>query len=108
MRLASARKLPAVCLILTACCLTPSAGQGAESGTIRFEPVGDQSDVPERYHLAARTFDYTLTPKRDLPVSGIEIAELTFPSPVTSPAPENNTVYAEYFRPKGPGPFPAV
>src|SRR5207302_366383 len=44
----------------------------------------------------------------DLPVSGIEVYQLTFPSPVTTPTPENNTVYAEYYRPKGEGPFPAV
>jgi dienelactone hydrolase len=108
MRITLARKLPAACLAVAACCLLPTACHSSESGTVRFEPIGDQSDVPERYRLAARTFDFTLTPKRDLPVSGIEIADLSFPSPVTSPAPENNTVYAEYYRPKGPGPFPAV
>src|SRR5262249_61850129 len=33
---------------------------------------------------------------------------LRFPSPVTSDCPENNTVHAEYYRPKGDGPFPGV
>lgn len=79
-----------------------------ETGTVRFEPVGDQSNVPERFRLAARSFDYELTPVRDLPVSGMTISALTFPSPVTTPVPENNTVYAEYYRPNGNGPFPAV
>jgi dienelactone hydrolase len=27
---------------------------------------------------------------------------------VTSPHPENNTVYCDYYRPRGPGPFPCV
>ena len=31
-----------------------------------------------------------------------------FPSAVESPTPENNTVYAEYYRPEGKGPFPCV
>src|SRR5581483_4791936 len=52
--------------------------------------------------------DYRLTLKKDLPACEVEIHQLTFPSPVTSETPENNTVYAEYYRPKGAGPFPAV
>jgi dienelactone hydrolase len=64
--------------------------------------------VPEHHRLAAHTFDFELKPKGDLPVAGVSISQLTFPSPVTSPYPENNTVYAEYFRPHGKGPFPAV
>ena len=64
--------------------------------------------MPACYRLDARSFDYTLTPVRDLPATGVEISHLTFPSPVTTPTPENNTVHAEYYRPKGAGPFPAV
>ena len=79
-----------------------------ETGTVHFSPVGDQANIPERYRLAERTFDYQMKPLRDLPVSGVEIYQVTFPSPVTSPTPENNTVYAEYYRPEGQGPFPAV
>src|SRR5206468_4240476 len=33
---------------------------------------------------------------------------IRFPSPLTCDCPENNTVYAEYYRPKGAGPFPAA
>lgn len=80
----------------------------SETGTVHFEPIGDQANVPERYRLTARTFDYELKPLRELPVCGMTISALTFPSPVTTPVPENNTVYAEYYRPKGTGPFPAV
>src|SRR5207302_6640231 len=39
---------------------------------------------------------------------GVEVYQVTFPSQFASPRPENNTVYAEYYRPKGTGPFPAV
>jgi dienelactone hydrolase len=80
----------------------------AETGRVRFEPGDDaKAGVPERYRLAARSFDFTLTPRFDLRHSGVEVSDLTFPSPVTSAVPENNTVHAEYFRPKGDGPFPA-
>jgi dienelactone hydrolase len=85
-----------------------ACGHAPETGTIHFTPAGDQSNIPERYRLSERSFDYTMKPLRDLPVSGVEIFQLTFPSPVVSPTPENNTVYAEFYRPKGPGPFPAV
>jgi dienelactone hydrolase len=85
-----------------------ACGLAPETGSVCFKPVDDQANIPERYRLAERTFDYQMKPLRDLPVSGVEIYQVTFPSPVTSPTPENNTVYAEYYRPKGPGPFPAV
>jgi dienelactone hydrolase len=100
---------PAHVLALSACCLLPVVGYAAdEIGTVHFKPVGDQANVPERYRLTEHDFDFKMKPLRDLPVSGVEIFQVTFPSPLTSPVPENNTVYAEYYRPKGPGPFPAV
>jgi dienelactone hydrolase len=46
--------------------------------------------------------------KSDLDSSGVEVYRLRFPSPVVSPCPENNTVSAEYYCPKGKGPFPGV
>ncbi len=79
-----------------------------EKGVVHFEPVGDQKNIPERYRLAAHEFTYELEKKRDLPLSGLEIHYLRFPSPVTTDCPENNTVFAEYYRPQGPGPFPGV
>ena len=79
-----------------------------EKGTFHFKPVDDQSNVPERYRLGERTLDYELTPKYELSSSGVKISHLRFPSPAPSPHPENNTVHADYYRPKGPGPFPAV
>src|SRR4029078_9945200 len=80
----------------------------AETGKVTFKPVGDQADVPDRYRLDPVEFAYELKPKRELVVSGIEIYELTFPSPVKTKYPENNTVFAEYYVPKGKGPSPGV
>ncbi len=80
----------------------------AEKGTVSFKLVGDQKNIPERYRLDEHTFDYEMELKHDLPHSGVEIYHLRFPSPVESTVKENNTVHAEYYRPKGAGPFPGV
>ena len=79
-----------------------------EAGTLVYRPAGKQSELPERYRLDKQAIDWQLLPKRDLPISGVEIYTLTFPSPVKTPHEANNTVWAEYFRPKGAGPFPGV
>jgi dienelactone hydrolase len=44
----------------------------------------------------------------DLPNSGLEVWQLRFPSPVTSECLENNTVYADYYLPKGSGHYPCA
>src|SRR2546430_11690971 len=79
-----------------------------ERGTVRFEPAGDQKNIPERYRLAAHSFDYEMTLKYRLPVSGLTVYRVCFPSPVESPHKENNTVHAEFYRPDGKGPFPGL
>jgi dienelactone hydrolase len=79
-----------------------------KKGQFRFTPVGEQKNVPERYRLQERTFEYQCSPKRDLPSSGVRVFRVQFPSPVKSATPENNTVHAEYYRPAGQGPFPGV
>src|SRR5947209_4785855 len=73
----------------------------AEKGTVYFQPLGDQHTIPERYRLEAHSFAYEMTRQRTLPNCGVEIYQVRFPSPITSPCPENNTVYAEYYRPAG-------
>jgi dienelactone hydrolase len=78
-----------------------------QKNTIHFQPDNQQA-IPKRYRLEAHTFTCEQKLKRDLPNSKVEIYDLRFPSPLTSDCPENNTVYAEYYRPKGPGPFPGV
>lgn len=79
-----------------------------EKGTIDFQPVDDQAHVPECYRLSAHQFDYEMKPKTSLPSSGIDVFIVRFPSPIETPCVENNTVYAEYYRPRGNGPFPAT
>lgn len=81
----------------------------AEKGTVHFEPRDDaKCNVPDCYRLGSCDFTYELTAKYDLRHSGVTVSTLTFPSPVVSAVPENNTVHAEYFQPMEKGLFPAV
>jgi cephalosporin-C deacetylase-like acetyl esterase len=87
----------------------PAADAVPETGTFRVEPNGDEkAGVAEQYRLPPTALDYTLTLRHNLRHSGVKVYDLTFPSPVQSDIPENNTVHCEYFVPAGEGPFPAV
>jgi dienelactone hydrolase len=88
--------------------LAAAPAEPVEKGTVHFTPPAGQGNVPERYRLEARTFDFEMDLKSELPDSGIRVFRLRYPSPITSPCSENNTVHAEYYRPHGPGPFPGV
>jgi dienelactone hydrolase len=104
-------RLPSVLSIVCLAALPLQADEPAsavEKGSFRFAPIGEQTNVPERYRLDARTVEYQLEPKRDLPASGVRVFHLRFPSPVRSATPQNNTVHAEYYLPPGKGPFPGV
>jgi dienelactone hydrolase len=102
-------------MVLLSGWLTARAESGAApsaapimNGTARFEPSGDQANVPERYRMEAQSFDWEMTHPYDFPVSGVEVYHVRFPSPVVTPCVENNTVFCEYYRPRGEGPFPGV
>jgi len=76
--------------------------------TCRYQPRDDQKDVPGRYRLQPRTVTYEMKLKFEMPANEVSVYRLQFPSAVETPYPENNTVHAEYCRPMGKGPFPAV
>jgi dienelactone hydrolase len=79
------------------------------TGSVKIDPSGDErAGVAERYRLKEHTFEYRLALRHDLRHAGVKVYDLTFPSPVKSDVPENNTVHAELFMPEGKGPFPAV
>jgi dienelactone hydrolase len=86
----------------------PAWAADSETGAFRFAPLDDQAKIPERYRLDERAADYRLSLKHELPTSGVRVFRLQFPSPVKSATPENNTVHAEYYLPRGKGPFPGV
>ena len=96
------------CWLLSAASLCAAELAEPEKGTFPFKPLGEQKDIPERYRLNERNFDYQLSLKHDLPAGDLSVFHLTFPSPVVTDLKENNTVHAEYYRPNGKGPFPAV
>jgi dienelactone hydrolase len=86
----------------------PAFGADAERGTLKVPADDAKAPVVQRYRMAAYSGEYKLTPRYDLRHTGVMVSDLTFPSPVKSNVPENNTVYAEYFAPKAPGKRPAV
>ena len=102
------RNLPWVLLgcLLAAPVSAEELERKAETGTVHFVPAPGK--VPSYHQLDEHTFPFEVKPRTELPVAGITISDLKFPSPVESPHEQNNTVYAEYYRPKGKGPFPAV
>jgi dienelactone hydrolase len=87
---------------------TPAAAADLSKVTVSFHSDDAKANVPDRFRLAPHEFPAEVTKHFDLTYSGVEVYDVRFPSPVASLHPENNTVYAEYFRPKGKGPFPAV
>jgi hypothetical protein len=102
--------MPRIACLLVLLCVSPLAARPArvETGDFRFAPLDDQKAVPHRYRLAPRSFTYEMEKKTDLPSIETSVYRLRFPSPYTSPTPQNNTVHAEYYRPDGKGPYPAV
>jgi dienelactone hydrolase len=87
----------------------PANDSSPVTGTCTLDCKDDaKHGVAEFYRLPTTTFSYTLTLRHDLRHSGVKVYNLTFPSPVQSAIPENNTVHCEYFVPAGKGPFPTV
>ncbi len=85
-----------------------AAADPAVRSDIRFASDDAKAGVPEVFRLAPHTFAAEVSPKFDLVQSGVEVLSVTFPSPVTSPDEANNTVHAEFFRPKSAGKHPTV
>ncbi|MBA4188601.1 MAG: hypothetical protein C0467_11425 [Planctomycetaceae bacterium] len=102
-----------VILLLSALCLPALPLQAGEpkpeTGTFRFDcPTDEKDGVAERYRMPACAFDYKLSLRHELKSTGVRVYDLTFPSPVTTAIPENNTVHCELFLPAGKGPFPVA
>ncbi len=74
----------------------------AAEGVVEFTPVGDETALPEQFRLKPGPFPYEQSP---LPTRGtiMTVSKVTFPSPVVTPQPNNNTVHCEYFCPTSAG-----
>ena len=79
---------------------------GVERGEASFQPTAAEAQVPELYRLTAARFPYEREGIRTEP--SFSVSAVRFPSPITTPDPENNTVHAEYFCPVGRTRRPAV
>lgn len=77
------------------------------SGTVTVHPTAAEKQVPKRFrHAGEHTFRFETEYSRS---SGpVKVYKVRFPSPVTTDVPANNTVYGDYFQPRGKGPFPGV
>lgn len=77
------------------------------AGQVTFEPAATEEALPEIFRLGAHTFPFD---QRFVDTVSTEmvLSRVTFPSPVTTPHPENNTVHCEYFRPSKSGPYRGV
>jgi dienelactone hydrolase len=77
------------------------------AGTVEFRPAADESKLAEQFQLAASQFPFE---QKSVETSSkaFRISEVTFPSPVTTPDANNNTVHCEYFQPLSAGKHPGV
>ena len=64
--------------------------------------------VDPAFYIYDAAAPFTVTEKPFGEENGVKISVLTYPSPVTSAYPANNTVTAYLFLPNGPGPHPAM
>ncbi|MBX7165998.1 MAG: alpha/beta hydrolase family protein [Pirellulales bacterium] len=84
-----------------------AASPPPRSGQVNFEPAPNEEIVPPHFHLDAHTFEFQQK-FLDSVSKKVELSEVTFPSPVETPHPNNNTVHCEYFRPVSEGKHPGV
>jgi dienelactone hydrolase len=74
--------------------------------TVRPPARTEESEIPEMYRMDSKPFRVESSP---LGVAGgILSTYVKIPSPVETEHPENNTIPAEIFHPRGEGPFPYV
>src|SRR5262245_10721283 len=78
-----------------------------EQGEVHFAPTAGESRIAERFRLQEHTFAWRAQRLQTI-TETVEVWDLTFPSPITTPQEPNNTVHAEYYRARRPGPRPAV
>ena len=71
-----------------------------QRGEATFHPTAAEANVPDRFRLPEAIFPFETEPR--LEAAGYSVLAVRFPSPIVTADPENNTVHAEYFRPRGP------
>ena len=85
------------------------ADQGPEprTGSVEFVPAGDEARLPKLFQMDRHEFRFEQKTLKTVS-SKVRTSLLTFPSPVVTPHPKNNTVHCEYYCPTTPGKKPGV
>ena len=84
----------------------PRFAEVSETATIEFAPAKNEDTVPEHFRLKPHRFEAEAELLRES--GSFRTVAVTFPSPVQTALPVNNTIHGEYFQPAGEGPFPGV
>lgn len=97
-----------MCIVMfsSAAALAAEPSPRQEKGTASFTALNKEK-CPERFRLDDHDFVYQLQ-WDEIESPRCELANVTFPSPVTTPLEVNNTVHCEYYRAKQEGKRPAV
>jgi dienelactone hydrolase len=84
------------------CVAAWASGPDIKCGKAEFSITAAEADVPELYRLESAKFEYEMESIHE--ARNYKVHAVRFPSPIVSPDPENNTVYAEYFEPEADKP----
>ena len=76
-------------------------------GTAEFVPGSEEASVPKFFQMDRHKFDFEQKQLKTTSTT-MRTSLLTFPSPVVTPHPKNNTVHCEYFCPTSPSKKPGV
>jgi cephalosporin-C deacetylase-like acetyl esterase len=103
------------CFFLLVVMLVISTGRGwsvgeekkTETGEVTFVPLAARKNVPRCFQLKKHVFPYQRLDLGEI-FPKLSMSKLTFPSPVVTPHPQNNTVHCEYYRPHREDRVPGV
>jgi len=94
--------------LLFLCLATLTIPSPPRIDTLRIPVDASNAGIAERYRLDPAEVRFAVRKKFDLTENRVEILEIAFPSSVASRHVENDTVFAEYFRPWNAEKRPAV
>jgi dienelactone hydrolase len=96
-------------MLASATLAMPARGVDAETrgGSVEFVPAADEARLPEQFRLERHSFSFEERPLRTS-AKTMRLSTVTFPSPLVTEHPKNNTVHCEYFCPLATGKKPAV
>lgn len=101
-----------ICLIILAAsaqAADPVVDKNApvRTGTVEFTPAADEARLPELFRMDRHSFSFEERPAiSSAPTT--RVSKVTFPSPLVTPHPNNNTVHCEYFASTAAGKKPGV